>query len=414
MATAFASNRPARRSRRRPEVCQQLRSLRSPRHLGRSHRCLVRGARPGTRAEDGRCRRDRQRAVQPAQRGPGPPAADGPGPVAAGRHARRPDSGFAASARHRRLPARHGCGARTRAAHRLGTRRIRHCTRRDRRAARPRCHRTGLPLMSEDPVLLCNDRNGVLTLTLNRPRRKNAINRDLWIALAEALTAAGNDRGVRALVITGAGGAFCSGADISTPDDSHPVHKLQRLTDVALALHELSVPTIAKVNGVAVGAGWDLALGCDLVAATPESTFSQIFSKRGLSVDLGGSWLLPKIVGLQQAKRLVLLAETIDAAEAHALGLVTWMVDAGEIDAFVADVADRLAAGPPVALAHSKALLNEGVDRTMRDALANEARAQVGNFATVDTAEAYAAFAEKRDPSFTGQWAVKRSEQKDA
>jgi enoyl-CoA hydratase/carnithine racemase len=252
--------------------------------------------------------------------------------------------------------------------------------------------------MSDEAVLLSSDRDGVRTLTLNRPRLKNAINRELWIALATALTAAGKDSGVRAVVITGAGGAFCSGADISTPDDSHPVHKLQRLTDVALALHELSVPTIAKVNGVAVGAGWNLALGCDLVAATPESTFSQIFSKRGLSVDLGGSWLLPKIV----------------AAEAHALGLVTWMVDAGEIDAFVADVADRLAAGPPVALAHSKALLNEGVDRTMRDALANEARAQVGNFATVDAAEAYAAFAEKRDPSFTGQWAVKRSERKDA
>jgi enoyl-CoA hydratase/carnithine racemase len=268
--------------------------------------------------------------------------------------------------------------------------------------------------MSDEPVLLCSDRDGVRTLTLNRPRRKNAINRELWIALAVALNTAGKDSGVRAVVITGAEGAFCSGADISTPDDSHPVHKLQRLTDVALALHELSVPTIAKVTGVAVGAGWNLALGCDLVAATPESTFSQIFSKRGLSVDLGGSWLLPKIVGLQQAKRLVLLAETIDAAEAHALGLVTWTVDASEIDAFVADVADRLSAGPPVALAHSKALLNEGVDRTMRDALANEARAQVGNFATVDSAEAYAAFDEKRDPSFTGQWAVKRSEQKNA
>ena len=251
------------------------------------------------------------------------------------------------------------------------------------------------------------DRDGVRTLTLNRPRRKNAINRELWIALAEALTAAGKDRDVRAVVITGAGGAFCSGADISTPDDSHPVHKLQRLTDVALALHELPVPTIAKVTGVAVGAGWNLALGCDLVVATPESTFSQIFSKRGLSVDLGGSWLLPKIVGLQQAKRLVLLAETIDAAEAHALGLVTWVVSAAEIDEFVTDIADRLAAGPPIALAQSKALLNEGADRTMRDALANEARAQVGNFATVDSAEAYAAFAEKRDPSFTGRWAVR-------
>jgi enoyl-CoA hydratase/carnithine racemase len=144
-------------------------------------------------------------------------------------------------------------------------------------------------LMAEESALLCSDRNGVRTLTLNRPHRKNAINRDLWIALAEALTAAGKDRGVRAVVITGAGGAFCSGADISTPDDSHPVHKLQRLTDVALALHELPKPTIAKVTGVAVGAGWNLALGCDLVAATPESTFSQIFARRGLSVDLGGS-----------------------------------------------------------------------------------------------------------------------------
>jgi enoyl-CoA hydratase/carnithine racemase len=216
------------------------------------------------------------------------------------------------------------------------------------------------------------------------------------------------------VVLTGAARAFCSGADISTPDDSHPVHKLQRLTDVALALHELSVPTIAKVTGVAVGAGWNLALGCDLVVATSESTFSQIFSRRGLSVDLGGSWLLPKIVGLQQAKRLVLLAETIGAIEAHALGLVTWVVDAGEIDAFVTDVAKRLATGPPIALAHSKALLNEGADRTMRDALANEARAQAGNFATEDSAEAYAAFAAKRDPSFTGRWAVKRSEQRNA
>jgi len=265
-----------------------------------------------------------------------------------------------------------------------------------------------------DDALLCSDRNGVRTLTLNRPRRKNAINRELWIALAEALNAAGDDRGVGAVVITGAGGAFCSGADISTPDDSHPVHKLQRLTDVALALHELPVPTVAKVNGVAVGAGWNLALGCDLVAATPESTFSQIFSKRGLSVDLGGSWLLPKIVGLQQAKRLVLLAETIDAAEAHALGLVTWVVAASEIDEFVTDVADRLASGPPIALANSKALLNEGADRTLRDALANEARAQIGNFGTDDSREAYAAFAEKREASFTGRWALSRSEQTNA
>ena len=264
--------------------------------------------------------------------------------------------------------------------------------------------------MSEQ-VLLSSDRDGVRTLTLNRPARKNAINARLWEELADALRAAARDTALRALVITGAGGAFCSGADIGTGEDIHPRHKLRRLTDVALALHELSVPTIAKVTGVAVGAGWNLALGCDFVVATPDSRFCQIFSKRGLSVDLGGSWLLPKLVGLQQAKRLVLLADMIDAEEARSLGLVTWIKAADEIDAFVSDLAARIAAGPPVALAQSKALLNDGASTTMRDALANEARAQPGNFATADSTEAYAAFVEKRDAAFTGRWALSRSEE---
>jgi enoyl-CoA hydratase/carnithine racemase len=261
-----------------------------------------------------------------------------------------------------------------------------------------------------DAVLLTSEDDGVRTLTLNRPDRKNALNPQLWEALADALRAAARDVDLRALVITGAGGAFCSGADISTPEHIHPRHKLRRLSEVALALHELTVPTIAKVTGVAVGAGWNLALGCDFVVATPESRFCQIFSKRGLSVDLGGSWLLPKLVGLQQAKRLVLLADTIDADEARALGLVTWVKPAAEIDAFVADLGARLAAGPPVALAQSKALLNDGANATLRDALSNEARAQPGNFATADSQEAYAAFAAKRDAVFTGRWAVPRSE----
>lgn len=207
--------------------------------------------------------------------------------------------------------------------------------------------------------------------------------------------------------------AFFSGADIGIGEDVYPRHKLDRLTDVALALHELAVPTIAKVTGVAVGAGWNLALGCDLVVATPESRFCQIFAKRGLSVDLGGSWLLPRLVGLQQAKRLVLLADMIGAEEAHALGLVTWVKAADEIDAFVEALAGRLASVPPFALAQSKALLNDGASATLREALANEARAQPGNFATTDSAEAYSAFAAKRGPEFTGRWAVTpRSEQR--
>lgn len=259
--------------------------------------------------------------------------------------------------------------------------------------------------MTEE-LLLSHDRDGVRTLTLNRPHRKNALNPDLWVALRDALRAITDDDSVRVLVITGAGGAFCSGADVSTPEDVHPNRKLRRLTDVALALNELPIPTISKVTGVAVGAGWNLALGCDFVVATPESKFSQIFAKRGLSVDLGGSWLLPKLVGLQQAKRLVLLAETIDAEEARSLGLVTWVQPADEIDGFVDDLGARLAAGPPVAMAHSKSLLKSGADSTLAEALANEARAQPGNFATTDSGEAYAAFAEKREASFTGKWAV--------
>lgn len=255
-------------------------------------------------------------------------------------------------------------------------------------------------------VLLSSDRDGVRTLTLNRPERRNALDVQLWVELADALRLCKRDRDVRVLVLTGAGGAFCSGADIGTGEQIHPRYKLDRLTDVALALHELAVPTIAKVTGVAVGAGWNLALGCDLVVATPESRFCQIFSKRGLSVDLGGSWLLPKIVGLQRAKRLVLLADMIGAEEAHALGLVTWVRPADDIDAFVGDLADRLASGPPYALAQSKALLNDGANSTLREALANEARAQPGNFATADSTEAYAAFAAKRDPEFTGAWGL--------
>lgn len=266
--------------------------------------------------------------------------------------------------------------------------------------------------MADEPVLLTDRVDGVLTLTLNRPRRRNAISGELWTRLGEALTEAGNDPQVRAVVLTGAGGAFCAGADLSDqsgrPEDPppHPMDRMRKINDVALRLHELPKPTVAKVDGVAVGAGWNLALGCDLVVATPRSRFSQIFARRGLSLDFGGSWQLPRLVGLQQAKRLALLAEMIDAEEALRLGLVTWMIDPSEIDAYVADLGRRLAAGPPVAQAQNKALLNEGADRTLRDALASEARAQAVNFATEDAPAARAAFNEKREPEFTGRWAV--------
>ncbi|GAA4755259.1 enoyl-CoA hydratase/isomerase family protein [Actinomycetospora chibensis] len=258
-----------------------------------------------------------------------------------------------------------------------------------------------------DEVLLAHRESGVLTLTLNRPERRNAIDGPTWDALRAGFERARDDPETRVVVITGAGGAFCAGADLSVKREGHPLDRMRSINEIALLLHELPKPTVARVDGVAVGAGWNLALGCDLVVATPTSRFSQIFARRGLSLDFGGSWLLPRLVGMQQAKRLALLAEMIDATEAERLGLVTWVTPPEEIDAFVADLTARLASVAPVAAAQSKALLHENADRTLREALASEARTQAVNFATADAPEAFAAFTEKREPDFTGEWSIR-------
>ncbi|MGP4020309.1 enoyl-CoA hydratase/isomerase family protein [Saccharopolyspora sp. 5N708] len=258
--------------------------------------------------------------------------------------------------------------------------------------------------MDGDTVLVTQD-GPVLTVTINRPHRKNAIDTATWSALREVLERAASDDSVRALVLTGTGGDFCAGADLgSDRGGPHPLHRMHDINEIALALHDLPKPVVAKVRGVAVGAGWNLALGCDLVVSTPDARFSQIFAKRGLSLDFGGSWLLPRIVGMQQAKRLALLGEIIGAEEALGLGLVTWVKDDQELDGFVTDLADRLAQGPPIAVAQTKQLLHAGSHQSFREALENEARAQTINFATADAPAAREAFLNKAEPNFTGEW----------
>jgi len=258
--------------------------------------------------------------------------------------------------------------------------------------------------VTDESVLLTDLTDGVLTLTLNRPDRRNAITSHMWTLLGERLRDVEPGHDVRAVVLTGAGGTFSSGADLSAtagmdefPD---PSEETRRVNDTVRLLHGLPVPTIAKVRGVAVGAGWNLALGCDFVVATPEARFCQIFARRALSIDTGGSWLLPRLVGLQQAKRLTMLADMIGADEAHALGLVTWLQPETEIDGFVDALATRLAAGPPIALAQTKSLIDHGIDRTLDEALDGEAAAQAVNLAAPDVLEAFAAFIEKRDPNY--------------
>jgi 2-(1,2-epoxy-1,2-dihydrophenyl)acetyl-CoA isomerase len=248
---------------------------------------------------------------------------------------------------------------------------------------------------------------GIVTVTMNRPEKKNAINAVMWNELLETFRAINdNYEQDRVVVVTGAGGEFCSGADLSgggASSDGNGVAHMRHIGDVCVALHSIQQPTIAKVVGVAAGAGLNLALGCDLVVASDDARFSEIFARRGLTVDFGGSWVLPRLVGLHKAKELVLLADIIDAKEAMDIGLVNRVVPASSIDAFVEDWARRLAAGPPLALSMSKRLLDQSSSMSLVQAVEAEAQAQSVNFASVDTAEAMAAFIEKREPKFEGR-----------
>jgi enoyl-CoA hydratase/carnithine racemase len=248
---------------------------------------------------------------------------------------------------------------------------------------------------------------GIVTITLHRPQKKNAINGVMWDELLATFRQIGASADDRAVVITGAGGEFCSGADLTGGDPKaaprHQLAAMRHVGDVALALHRLPQPTLAKVRGVAVGAGCNLALGCDLVVASTTARFSQIFARRGLSLDFGGSWLLPRRVGLHKAKELALLADIIDASEAERIGLVNRVVADDQLDAFVADWATRLAAAPPIAVAQSKRMLDNAMNVTFEEALDDEGAAQTVNFGTQDTSEAMRAFVEKRPPSFRGR-----------
>ena len=259
--------------------------------------------------------------------------------------------------------------------------------------------------------------NSVVTVTINQPEKKNAINSAMWDGLADIFLEIASRADDRVVVVTGAGNDFCSGADLSgrggnaaaggagagAQNQVHHLAAMRRVNDACIALQRLPQPTIAKVRGVAVGAGCNLALGCDLVVASSTARFSEIFARRGLSLDFGGSWLLPRRIGMHRAKELALLAEIIGANDALEMGLVNRVLPDSEVDAFVDNWARKLAVGPPIALAQTKRLLNNSLNVTLEEALDDEAAAQTINFATSDTAEAMRAFIEKREPKFTGR-----------
>lgn len=212
----------------------------------------------------------------------------------------------------------------------------------------------------------------------------------------------------RVLVITGAGGAFCSGADLDPSrlegDLGVAAHhrRMKHVGAAAMALHRCSKPTIAAVDGIAAGAGLNLALGCDVAIASSRGRFSEIFVRRGLTVDFGGTWLLPRAVGLQRAREMALSGRIVEAAEALAIGLVLETVEVELLESRVTELAESFLGGAPIGQMFAKQGLARAFEVPFAEALAWEDQAQAICLTTDDVFEGVAAFLEKRSANFKG------------
>jgi 2-(1,2-epoxy-1,2-dihydrophenyl)acetyl-CoA isomerase len=257
--------------------------------------------------------------------------------------------------------------------------------------------------------ILFDVKDGVARLTFNRPERLNSFNNQMHAEVRAALAEIPAS-GARALVISGAGRGFCAGQDLSDravapgaapPDLADSIEKHYK--PLVLALRSLPMPVIAAVNGVAAGAGANIALACDLVIAARSANFVQAFSKLGLVPDSGGTWFLPRLVGSARALGLTLLGEKLSAEQAASWGLIWRCVEDGELAGVVDVLARQLAAAPTRALARTKQAIHEAWGRTLDQQLDIERDYQGELGRTADYAEGVAAFAAKRAPTFTGR-----------
>jgi len=259
------------------------------------------------------------------------------------------------------------------------------------------------------------DESGVAVITMNRPERRNAMSDEMLAALATTLHAVETDTSIRAVVLTGAGGAFCAGGDVkgfaegggagagaASWDDG--VHE-QRLSHRATsgALFSMPKPTLAVLPGPAAGAGLSLALACDLRIAADSAVLTTAFARVGLAGDYGGTWFLTHLLGPSKAKEMYFLPERLGMAEAERLGLVNKVVPAGELEAAWRDMAQRLASGPPIALRYMKENINRSVTADLGTILDLESTHHRHTGTTEDHREASVAFVEKREPTFNGR-----------
>lgn len=248
---------------------------------------------------------------------------------------------------------------------------------------------------------------GIATILLNRPHRRNAFTLDMLDTWSEALRSARTDPDVRVVMITGADGAFCSGIDLDNfAEFTSTLERQQVLTQrvhrVAAAAMELDKPLIAAVDGVAVGAGMDMALACDLRLASDRTRFSEGYVRVGLVPGDGGAHLLPRIVGEQRALELLWTGRFVEAQEALDLGIVLAVYPAADLAAEAEALCRQLADGPPVAIRAIKRLVRQGEKSDLLTSLSMAAAEQAVVQSTRDSAEAIAAFRDRRKPTFTG------------
>jgi len=277
---------------------------------------------------------------------------------------------------------------------------------------------TARPIETGTDFVLAEVEDRVATITLNRPERRNAVSNEMLGALEMALEAAERDDDVRAVVLTGAGGAFCAGGDVKGMDESHRSEAAGGSgpgIDAAIAaqrrnqrgtagrMYTMPKPVIAAVPGPAAGAGLSLAMAADLRIASEQAVFTTAFAKVGFAGDYGGTYFITQLLGSAKARELYLLSDRIDAKEAERIGLVHWVVPHDALAERTRELALRLARGPSVAYRYMKENLNRAVGGDVMECLDLEATHHVHTGRTRDHKNAARAFVEKRDPVFEGR-----------
>ncbi|WP_024512211.1 enoyl-CoA hydratase [Bradyrhizobium sp. ARR65] len=263
--------------------------------------------------------------------------------------------------------------------------------------------------MSSTDMVLQHLESGLLTITMNRPDRRNALNPDMTRGLVEAARRAAEDHDVRAVLIKGAGGTFCVGGDVKAMADGRAplpfearLANLRRGMEVSRILHQMPKPVVAQLDGAAAGAGLSIALSCDLRVASESCKITTAFAKVGFSGDYGGTYFLTQLLGSAKARELYLLSPVLSASEALALGMVNRVVADSEIDAAARELAMELAQGPSVALGYIKRNINNAEHLSLEDCFDAEAIHHTRAGETADHKEAAKAFVEKRRAVFRG------------